>query len=119
MLDYIFISNWEAIHISIFYLILINLRLTKGVVIRHCDVICGMLVLILEFMESGGPLNLLWYQLDVSRGLHFQVHRVTPTCYKKGLVRRGLNITKQSKHNKTKETIQINPLTLVLPSLFL
>ena len=45
------------------------------------------------------PLAILWFQLDVSGGFHFQVHRwvatttLGKTCYKKGLVRGGLNAT--------------------------
>ena len=64
---------------------------------RYCDVILGMLVLILVCMERGGP-SLHYSTNYMYLGFHFQVHGggnnhpLGKLCSKKGLVGRGLRI---------------------------
>ena len=66
---------------------------------RHCDVILGMLVLILVRMERGDPQTILLYQLDVSGDFHFQVHMggnpppLVKTCLKKRVCKTRVKAT--------------------------
>ena len=62
---------------------------------RHCDVILGILGTYFGMFGKARPIVILWYQLDVSAGLHFQVHRGVVTTPSR--VRR---VTKKKKKKK-------------------